>query len=388
MVIPTFMASVHKLPGKPNWVCFFTDRTNKRRCKSTLTVDKREAERVCFKLQEIEDRARSGRLTEDRARKVIETAVAEIMEACGSPIEQKTVREHFESWLKGATLSIGTFKRYECVAQSFLTFLGGKADQHLATLRSKEIEDYRNELADRVASGTVNAHLKVIRVCLEKAIKQRYFDSNPGRLVENVATSDKHRRRAFTMDELKKLIAIASPNWKTMILIGLYTGLRLRDCVNLTALNLDLSNGEFTLTEAKTSKTRIVPIAKPLLSYLEGLDLGDDPRAPLCPGLAGKVQSSLSNEFFDLMAAAGLVVARSHQKSKNGKGRSSRRKQSEITFHALRHTATSLLKRAGVSNAVAMDLIGHASEAVSRNYTHIDDETKRNALNRLPDVTK
>ncbi|MBM3835921.1 MAG: hypothetical protein FJ403_22185, partial [Verrucomicrobia bacterium] len=88
------MASVHKLPGKPNWVCFFTDRTNKRRCKSTLTVDKREAERVCYKLQEIEDRARSGRLTEDRARKVIETAVAEIMEACGSPIEQKTVREH------------------------------------------------------------------------------------------------------------------------------------------------------------------------------------------------------------------------------------------------------------------------------------------------------
>jgi len=310
------------------------------------------------------------------------------MEACGSPIEQKTVREHFESWLKGATLSIGTFKRYEGVAQSFLTFLGGKADQHLATLRSKEIEDYRNELADRVASGTVNAHLKVIRVCLEKAIKQRYFDSNPGRLVENVATSDKHRRRAFTMDELKKLIAIASPNWKTMILIGLYTGLRLRDCVNLTALNLDLSNGEFTLTEAKTNKTRIVPIAKPLLSYLEGLDLGDDPRAPLCPGLAGKVQSSLSNEFFDLMAAAGLVVARSHQKSKSGKGRSSRRKQSEITFHALRHTATSLLKRAGVSNAVAMDLIGHDSEAVSMNYTHIDDETKRNALNRLPDITK
>lgn len=66
-----------------------------------------------------------------------------------------------------------------------------------------------------------------------------------------------------------------------------------------------------------------------------------------------------------------------------GNGRSSRRRQSEITFHSLRHTATSLLKRAGVSNAMAMDLIGHDSEAVSRNYTHIDDATKRKALNKL-----
>jgi len=33
------MASVHKLPGKLNWICFYTDRNGKRRCKSTLTRD-------------------------------------------------------------------------------------------------------------------------------------------------------------------------------------------------------------------------------------------------------------------------------------------------------------------------------------------------------------
>jgi hypothetical protein len=31
-----------------------------------------------------------------------------------------------------------------------------------------------------------------------------------------------------------------------------------------------------------------------------------------------------------------------------------------------------LLKNAGVSDAAARDIIGHESEAVSRNYTHID----------------
>ena len=34
------------------------------------------------------------------------------------------------------------------------------------------------------------------------------------------------------------------------------------------------------------------------------------------------------------------------------------------------------------------DIIGHESEAVSRNYTHVDAETKRAAIEKLPDITK
>jgi hypothetical protein len=36
---------------------------------------------------------------------------------------------------------------------------------------------------------------------------------------------------------------------------------------------------------------------------------------------------------------------------------------------------------------VARDIIGHESAAISRHYTHIDEETKRKALAKLPDVT-
>jgi hypothetical protein len=34
-----------------------------------------------------------------------------------------------------------------------------------------------------------------------------------------------------------------------------------------------------------------------------------------------------------------------------------------------------------------MRLIGHESAAVSQNYTHIDRETKRKALDKLPDLS-
>lgn len=95
----------------------------------------------------------------------------------------------------------------------------------------------------------------------------------------------------------------------------------------------------------------------------------------------------LSQSFHALLVSAGLATARPTSHKKQGEGRSAPRKQNELTFHSLRHTATSMLKNAGVSEAVARDIIGHDSAEVSRMYTHIDEPTKKKAINKLPDVT-
>jgi integrase len=384
------MASVHRIPGKPNWICFFSDRNGARRCKSTLTRNKREAERVCAKVQSIEDQARTGNLTEEKARRVIERVVSEIMAESGAPIERKTVREHFTSWLKAfaSEQSEGTFIRYEGVIGNFLGFLGGKATGNLAGLKAEDVERYRDHLQDQVAPATVNTHLKVLRVGLEKAVKQGIFDRNPARLVDNLDTSDRHERRAFTLPELKKLLAVCGDDWKTAVMFGIYTGLRLGDIQALTWANLDLQGKELTIRTQKTGRVQILPLAKPLLGLVEALPVGDDPKAPLCPSFQGKTVSWLSNQFFEVMASAGLVQSRGDHQKKEGKaGRGCRRQLSDISFHALRHTATSLLKNAGVSDVVTRDIIGHESAAISNNYTHIESETKRAALDKLPDVT-
>jgi len=60
----------------------------------------------------------------------------------------------------------------------------------------------------------------------------------------------------------------------------------------------------------------------------------------------------------------------------------------EISFHSLRHTATTLLKSAGVSDAVPREFIGHDSPTVSKHYTHIPTDTRRQAANKLPDIFK
>ncbi len=385
------MATVHRTPASPNWLCYYTDRNGKRRTKSTLTRTRREAERICSKIQSIEDQARTGSITEEKARRVIERVIGEIMAESGAPIEHKTVREHFCSWLKafGSEQSEGTFIRYRGIVNTFLDFLAGKASGNLAALKAEDVERYRDHLEDLVAPSTVNTHLKVIRVGLEKAVKQGIFDRNPARLVENLNASDRHERRAFTLPELQKLLAVCGDDWKTAVLFGIYTGLRLGDIQSLTWANLDLQQKELTIRTQKTGRVQILPFAKPLLTHIETMPAGDDPKAPLCPSLQGKTVSWLSNQFHELMATAGLVQSRGDHQKKDGKaGRSARRQLSDISFHALRHTATSLLKNAGVSDVVTRDIIGHESAAISKNYTHIETETKRAALDRMPDVTK
>ena len=47
-----------------------------------------------------------------------------------------------------------------------------------------------------------------------------------------------------------------------------------------------------------------------------------------------------------------------------------------------------MLKEAGVTDAVVMDIIGHESKAISRNYTHISESSKEEAMAKLPDITK
>jgi integrase len=178
-----------------------------------------------------------------------------------------------------------------------------------------------------------------------------------------------------------------------MILAGLYTGQRLKDLAGLTWNNVDLERNEIRLTTSKTKRRQFIPIAAPFRAYLDELAVGDDPKAPLFPDLypfAVKDGGSarLSDQFYEILVTANLVKERPPKDKSTGKGRDGARTKTEISFHSLRHSATSLLKQAGVSESVARDLIGHDSADVSANYTHTDDASRRTAIDSLPDITK
>jgi integrase len=132
-----------------------------------------------------------------------------------------------------------------------------------------------------------------------------------------------------------------------------------------------------------------LPMAAPLRTHLEGLPQGDTPGTPLHPDAFGSVRrhgntAVLSNQFGRLLTQAGFKEKRT---GSLGRGRSGKRDSSELSFHSLRHTAVSLLKDAGIPEAVVMELVGHDSKQMSAHYTHVGREALEKALGSLPRVS-
>ena len=384
------MASLHRQHGKPFWYCAFTDHVGKRHFKSTKQTAKPEAKAVCDAMERAVRLAAGGTLNQEKARRVVEDVIAELMEISGEKVQRYATKEFLENWVNERQGEIGesTFASFQVYLKSFLAFLGPKTQQDLTALTIRDFQDFRDALKAKFSTGTVNNYMKMLRVALDDAMRRNLIDKNPAKLVKNLARTDKQDRRPFTIPELKLLLAAADHEWKTAIMLGLYTGQRISDIKRLTWENLDLQARELTIARTeKTDRVVAIPIARPLLRHLETLSAGDDSKAPLCPSLARRPSSELSNLFYTLMFKAGLVESR--KKRWTGKKRETtlKREMLDISFHSLRHTATTLLKRAGVNDAVAKDIIGHDSEAASRAYTHIDSETKRLALEKLPDIT-
>ncbi len=402
------MSSIHRQTGKPNWFCAFYDPEGFRRFRSTGTENQRIARTICVNIERGAILARQGKLSNEKALKLIrETCSAieethgklasnrahdvltasmeEFVKAAGGELTTYSIRSWLDAWLAGRTnASKATVIEYRRVIGLFHAYLGARADRPITTLQHKQVEDFKKHLASRVSPSTVNKAVKVLKASFNNAVAKRQLEFNPAEHVESMDV-ETTGRRPFTDAEIKSLLVVADEQWRTMILLAFYTGMRLRDCANLTWRNVQLHTGTINVVTEKTNRQQDLPIAEPLARQLQKL-AGDNPDAALCPNLAGKNASWLSAQFYIVMVNAGIAKGRNHQSA--GRGRDARRDSSPVSFHSLRYNTTSALKSAGVNDSVTMDIVGHETAAVSRNYTKIDDAAKRAAISKLPDITQ
>jgi integrase len=378
------LASIHRHPNSKFWYCCINIPGHGQLQRTTKQTDRRKAYEFA---QKLETATRGNALTDIQARKIL----AEIY-AIRNPGEQlpgSSAREFFNSWAsnKKRETAEATSIRYTRAINSFVYSLGDRAGLDISAITSRDIVAFRDHLASRLSTSTANHAVKVVRMALKDAQGDGLVTANAAVGVRPAKSAQESgRRRPFTLPEIQRLLRAAHSEWSGLILFGLYTGQRLGDIARLTWQSVDLARGELALVSRKTKRRQLIPIAAPLQKFLEAADAGDDPKQPLFPKASkAKRISALSNQFYDIMADAGLVESRKHKS--NGKGRNSRRAFNELSFHALRHTATSLMKNAGVSPAIVQDIIGHDSPAVSAHYTHIGEAAKRQAIAIMPDVT-
>jgi integrase len=355
--------------------------------RSTKEVDRKKAQQLADKWEA----ATRGRVTARQTQRVIADLYRDIT---GQRLVFPTVREYFDSWItrKKPEVAPSSFRFYHDKARGFLKWLGKRADEQISLIDRQDILDFRAAELKRVSPRSVNHGIKFLRMVFKTAKEDgKYHDENPAVGVKVAKLRDHEGRRGFTIPEIQRFLDVANDEWKSLIYFGLYTGQRLGDLARLTWQNVDLDRDEIRFVSRKTGRTMIIPIAPPLRAEIENLPAGDDLHQPLHPRAFASVEKSggvntLSRQFRELLADAGLATPKLHRTTDAAPGRDGPRELSQISFHSLRHTATSLMKNAGVNASVVMDIIGHESEAVSRAYTKIDEQTKARAIARLPPI--
>lgn len=381
------MASVWKHPESKYWFACFSLPNGRRTKRSTKRTSRTEAIKIADKFEE----AARNVATEVQARKVLSDIYAL---TTGRNLLSTSISDFLTRWTaaKKHELSATSNASYTRVARQFIEHLGEKATADLSRLETNDIASFRDSIAASRSTATANSALKIIRIAFGQARRDGLLVVNPADQIKILKTKPTGaERRAFTLPELKRVLDAADSEMKGLILFGLYTGQRLGDLARLTWQNLDLQREELSCITGKTGRQQIIPLAQSLVRYIRSLPKGDKSSAPIFPkahAIVSKEQrtGSLSNKFYNVLVAAGIAPKRGHKAT--GRGRSGKRLMNDLSFHALRHTATSLMKNAGISPAIVQEFIGHDSPAINAHYTHIETSALRKAAESLPDITE
>lgn len=359
------MSSVRKKLGSKFWFACITLPDGRRRQFSTRTENERDA-------AEIAQRAENA-IQRNRGRQGLSAALERIAEDIHGARTVAAV-EWLSEWgkRKAHEVSAKTAGRYQSITKELLSRVHVK---RLDEITVAHVQAMLSHWLTVHNPSNANFKLKVLRVVLAEAWRDGLTPENVAAKVRTVKTEAGSPRRPFTAAEIEAVLAKCDAEWKGLVLLALYTGQRLNDLAVLRSTSI--VDGVLTLRTSKTGRPMTIPVVK---TALDALDLSG---GLLFPTVAELSLVARSHAFRKILELAGLVTEREHYKGKRTDGKKTLRASGELTFHCLRHTTNSWLKRAGVSDGIVMAIVGHNSKAMSDNYTHIDVETMRKALEKI-----
>lgn len=235
-----------------------------------------------------------------------------------------------------------------------------------------------------VTANTFNKHIRVLELVFRVLKKKASLTENPwseiGKKVER-----KHGRRELTVDEINAIVRKAEGELKTLLLLGIYTGMRLGDCCTLRWAEVDLARHIILRVPNKTARRKGEPVHIPVHPTLKTV-LSETPAAKnkglVLPGFAAKYRRNSSNVTDEMREHFTLCGIRVHREG-TGRG-TGNRAIVEVGFHSLRHSFVSLCRQANTPLAVVEAIVGHSNPAMTRHYTHVGEIAAGQAVAALP----
>lgn len=256
----------------------------------------------------------------------------------------------------------------------------------VASIESGEIEDYRNMLLTRTSPATgrplTPGSVKIIIADLRRLINKGIswgMIKNKGNVAAKIriADADRKRERYLTPEEAEKLLDClqhVSCTLYYIVMIGLYTGMRLSEIVSLKWQDINLSPGILYLSGKTGRRPAYIPEElKSLIARLKPKKASDllfvtRNNTPLN-------FKKVSDRFKKVIDALGF---------NNGVTDSTQK----VVFHTLRHTFCSWLAIKGVPLYTIGKLVGHTSPEMTQRYAKLSPDSHKDALKHIGGMLK
>lgn len=152
---------------------------------------------------------------------------------------------------------------------------------------------------------------------------------------------------------------------QSLVIAAINTGMRRGELFNLKWFDVDFARGVIHVRQTKTDKDRVVPMNETVRGLLESRPRTSGYVFP-SPKTGGRL-IEIKHKFDEARTAA---------------------KIKDFRFHDLRHTAATRLADAGVNVIVIAEVLGHGDIRTTKRYSHVMEESKREAVEMLADSGK
>jgi integrase len=272
------------------------------------------------------------------------------------------------------------------IAQEYARYLLSEIKITVHRKRRKREWDEEKIIKRAFTSNTYNKHARVLEMVFRVLAERAGITSNPWSGLSR-KTERKESRRELTVAELNTICNRATGDLQALLVLGIYTGLRLGDCCTLRWSEVDLVRRIILRVANKTARQKKgpvhIPIHPTLFTYLNQIPVGKR-NGFVLPEYAERYRdddSSIAKEIRRFFIKCGIQV----HKDDTGKGTGTRAVV-EVGFHSLRHSFVSLCRQANAPLAVVEAIVGHSNPAMTRHYTHISETAAAGAVAALPSL--